>query len=540
MVRQTSNNSIVSNTTIEGSTEPLMPDSPDPEIQIRIKASSTIGKLLNNNNKGVNTSDPIDLIDKSDSSTIALGTTIAGVLNPESSKQCGEENMVLASTATGNGTIAPDTSEVGLHNKDNKLQYVEHSPISPSTCLVAECNLHLGEIIADKSSRLTGQKWPNYFNSRCNTTYVSTTTTTISATTSMTSSSNTSITYSQPQQLIQQQLNTVQSSVAEGNVSVQQMLLQISQQVAAGNQQTAGLRKEIQGFNDTIQHIYSEIGDNERRISNAITSHNKCCEQVDLLTKTVISQERQISELNNKIENIQLEKTKNNLMIWGVDETEGEEDVGETFKDFVKLKLEITSTVPVNKVQRRGKKSPRMLWVELANNDDKYLIFKHLKNLKGKKNMQGFGYSIREDLPESMQEQDKRYRSIMHANKIKTVGQMNMIVKNKKLLINNQVYRKSVPAPWREENQVYRKSVPAPTREELLNPEEREYIQSANLVMSGEKREKGNVFIAYAANIANVQQARAIYRHIKTKHIDSTHVVRVHCLEGEMPTLKDF
>ena len=83
-------------------------------------------------------------------------------------------------------------------------------------------------------------------------------------------------------------------------------------------------------------------------------------------------------------------------MIWEVDETEGEEDVSETFKDFVKLKLEITSTVPVNKVQRRGKKSPRMLWVELANNDNKYLIFKHLKNLKGKKNTQGFGYSIRE------------------------------------------------------------------------------------------------------------------------------------------------
>ena len=94
----------------------------------------------------------------------------------------------------------------------------------------------------------------------------------------MMSSSNTSITYSQTQQLIQQQLNTVQSSVAEANVSVQQMLLQISQQVAAGNQQTAELRKEIQGFNDTIQHIYSEIGDNERKISNAITSHNMCCE----------------------------------------------------------------------------------------------------------------------------------------------------------------------------------------------------------------------------------------------------------------------
>ena len=170
MVRQTSNNSIVSNTTIEGSTEPLMPDSPDPEIQIRIKTSNTIGKLLNDNNKGINTLDPIDLIDKSDSSTTALGTTIVGVFNPERSKQCGEENMVLVSTATGNGTIVPDTSEVGLHNKANKLQYVEQSLISPSTCLVAECNLHLGEIIADKSSRLTGQKWPNYLNSRCNTT----------------------------------------------------------------------------------------------------------------------------------------------------------------------------------------------------------------------------------------------------------------------------------------------------------------------------------------------------------------------------------
>ena len=125
-----------------------------------------------------------------------------------------------------------------------------------------------------------------------------------------------------------------------------------------------------------------------------------------------------------------------------------------------------------------------------------------------------------------MQETDKRQRYILAENKLKTTGKLNMTVKKNQLLVNNQVYRKPAPAPTNADAL-------------KLDEQEQQMIQTATVVATREVIEKGNSFTVYAAEIENIQQVRAIHRHLKIKHLDATHVAVAHVLEGEMPNLRE-
>ena len=270
--------------------------------------------------------------------------------------------------------------------------------------------------------------------------------------------------------------------------------------------------------------FFNEELETQRSSTDAVhQSHNKCAEQVDLLTKTVIQQERQINQLTAKMETMQAQQLSNNLLIWGIDEV-NDEDAKETAKDFFKLKMEIESDIAVKRVYRKGKSEPRLLFVQLEDKEDKQAIYKHVKNLKAKKNSKEKGYIVRDDLPEGQQELDRRQRYLMSQNKKKLTGQLNMVVRNNKLLMNNEIYRKPAPPP---------------SAAVILDPGKREIVQTMNLV-STEHQERQNVFYFYASKAANIRDVCAIYKHLKIKHADATHLVVAHNLEGEAPNLKDY
>ena len=84
--------------------------------------------------------------------------------------------------------------------------------------------------------------------------------------------------------------------------------------------------------------------------------------------------------------------------------------------------------------------------VTLSCMEDKTKIYKNVKNLKGAKNSKGFGYQIRNQLPERLQEEDTRMRQLMGRNNAKarqnTAHNISMSIKRNKLMINNTVYKK--------------------------------------------------------------------------------------------------
>ena len=276
-------------------------------------------------------------------------------------------------------------------NRENKYLGTD----SPLSCLGVDCNYQAGEI-RPPTYITNSQKYLNQSSGYyCNTTTTTSLTTTTSAISANTMATN--VTYAQPNHLLQQQmLNT--NTAAKDHPDIYEMLRNISAQVQEGNKETAQLRQDVQNFNNSIAYIHDELHDHKTLIDQARECHNENLEQVDMLKKVVINQDHRISQLNGKIESLQAAQKKRNVLIWGIDETENE-DPEESFKNFVQLKLEMTQTLSIKYAERRGKSKPRMLFVELDKVSDKYTMYKHAKNLKGKLNSLGKGYNIRDDLP---------------------------------------------------------------------------------------------------------------------------------------------
>ena len=82
--------------------------------------------------------------------------------------------------------------------------------------------------------------------------------------------------------------------------------------------------------------------------------------------------------------------------------------------------------------------------------------------------------------------------------------------------------------------------MPTDTQVLQMTQEERQLVQQAKVVTSRTHKEKQNTILAYATKVMNVQEVRAVQKHLKLKHLDATHIVTVYHLPGEMPNLRDY
>ena len=131
------------------------------------------------------------------------------------------------------------------------------------------------------------------------------------------------------------------------------------------------------------------------------------------MTDVAIQLERQIESLNNRLEKIEMSATRNNLLFYGITAEEGE-NCEQRIKDFIAAKMESADDIEVEDAYQmgRGQSLNKPIKVTLKNNADKGKFFKHVKNLKDKKNELDRPYFVQSDLPERQQEEDHWQRKI--------------------------------------------------------------------------------------------------------------------------------
>ena len=263
----------------------------------------------------------------------------------------------------------------------------------------------------------------------------------------------------------------------------------------------------------------------EETVNNVVEIQNEQACKLELISNIAMRQHQDIKVLQEKLEAMENKKNKNNIIITGLKTEEGK-TCSETVADFYKLKLEIATPIVIVNAYKRGKHADSPMCVVLKDIADKGKIYKHVKNLKGKQNEQGKSYQVRDDLTIKEQEHQNKIRQMMVRNKKSAVSQIKTSIKKNQLLINNSEYKQKVPAP---------------SELELLtmSKEERQLVQEKDLVLSDPYRERDNVYYTYGFETDDIQEIRSIYRHLRLKHIDATHVMMAHNIEGEMPNLKD-
>ena len=408
---------------------------------------------------------------------------------------------------------------------------VVSAPGFMSPCLVADCNWHQGEI--------SEVEWQNYLKDMATTSTVTTTTTTVAGQ----GANIVTMSYSTASQL--QRMNSISSTTnimdagRRGTTTsifqpppntptelmpIYQILAQISTQIDAGNRKTDSLVNEVQLYNMQVSTLKQDIEEQFASITEATTHINKCEDKIEKLTNIVVSQEKDLKSLKNQLQDIAVQSNSNNLIIFGTTEVE---DAKQAAKDFFKLKLEIEDEIAVENVYWRGKGKSRPMCVTLQNVKDKGLIYKNVKNLKGKKNEDGKSFNVTDDLPLELQEQQRKYRGMITRNKSNTASRITMSVKNQKLSVNNSTYKQQVPAP---------------TPVELLQLTEHKLslIQTKQLFTVEKVQERHNAYYAYACVTDKIAEIRAVYKHLSIKHAGATHIAMAHNLTGLTPELQDY
>ena len=266
--------------------------------------------------------------------------------------------------------------------------------------------------------------------------------------------------------------------------------------------QTQGLQFEQEQDHDELCRLGTEL--------------RRCMDKVDLLSNIVSKQDEEIEVMKTKIEKNIAAANKNSIFIVGLEAVEDENVTDRTvsfFKNVMKIEeeLQLHSIYQVN---------PFTIRVNLRNLQQKSAIYSKVANLKGKKNSKNRPYQINDVLPEILGEEQRRYRQIVAANKKVLVDvQLKLSFKKGNLMIGNTPYHAKVTKQ---------------TACDLLNTTETELqdIQELLVAQSSDHHEKGSIFTRYAINVASIQTARKIYKHMKLKHCEATHVTMAYRLNG--------
>ena len=344
-------------------------------------------------------------------------------------------------------------------------------------------------------------------------------------------SSVTTSCYSTPGQLSQQvgasAMHVPVSAISNPDlVPLYNMLATLTQEVRAGNATTEMLRKDIRAQNDKYDSLAMDLEYQEEVLNSTLEQHNKCANKVDMLANIACKHGDELIEIRNELLELKKSKTKNNLLIFGIAKKD-EEDCLEVVKNFIKLKLELNEELKIHKAYRKSESPNSPICVEFKYHSEKGKVYKYAKNLKGKVNELGKSFQISDDLPPRAQEQNRKRRQMIAKAKSNTAANIKTSVKKNQLMFNNTAYKQKVPLP--SEADMLK-----------MDNDELKLVQEKSLIALPQFTERGNSYFAYAAETADIQEIRSLYKHLRIKHLDSTHIMMAHNLAGELPDNQDY
>ena len=172
--------------------------------------------------------------------------------------------------------------------------------------------------------------------------------------------------------------------------------------------------------------------------------------QIGILQGMIQKQDQQI--LLNKIEkeDARMRDLRNNLLISGLDEEEEEDETmtAELVTDFLSQTVKVEGGVDIQSAVKIGKGDPRKVLVKLNDAKDKGPIFKAVRNLKHARNSKDGSYSINNQLPPRLQEQQRWFRQLMKLNAGFTgLNQRNMEIKKGMLMVDGYPYKSPITPP---------------------------------------------------------------------------------------------
>ena len=158
------------------------------------------------------------------------------------------------------------------------------------------------------------------------------------------------------------------------------------------------LRTEKNTNSEKITKIEDTQVEQSRQIGCAVSSNLLLMDKFDQMADTIAHQGHLIKELNGKVEFLETERLRPNLIVKGIKEGP-EENCKSLIKEFFKNQMSITEEIPIKKAHRIGKGKHRPILATLADPDLKAKIYASAAKLQDQKNYQDKPYRLDDQLP---------------------------------------------------------------------------------------------------------------------------------------------
>ena len=153
------------------------------------------------------------------------------------------------------------------------------------------------------------------------------------------------------------------------------------------------------------------------------------------LIQGVIKNEEMIANLRGEAEKTLSRLNHGSFIVNGV-YLEDNQTPKEAVQDFIIQKLEIKDGLNIQSAHKMGGSVKALIWFRLLDSDDMAIIFKNISKLKGKLDLKGKPFRVREFTLDGRKAQKMRYQDLKMENKRLPVSyQVDMVQKGDSLYI---------------------------------------------------------------------------------------------------------
>ena len=240
-----------------------------------------------------------------------------------------------------------------------------------------------------------------------------------------------------------------------------------------------------------------------------------------ILTEVVQQYDVRMSEIENRLNNLEINNTKKMVILTGLYASEDKKELIQQVKDFLGDNLGLS--VPVEDAFQIGSYDPKPIVIVLQSMEDKRMIMEYKSLLNRVTNQDNQKFYINDYYPAPTQEKRKRERAIYSVNKALDDED------------ENKMDMKFTKAGLRIQGEIYFKRVRAPTPKELIETSLDDYDAMMSVKMEhGRIIERQNSkFLAYTKSVDTHYEIRQLYKKMKLQHPGAQHIVCVYSIPGE-------
>ena len=321
------------------------------------------------------------------------------------------------------------------------------------------------------------------------------------------------------------------AELLQGKEGMERVEMMFSTLLTNMNSMKTTLQEDIQKLREeketvTQQVTKIEAEQQKQQVTNMKNTDDiKYCQVKMIQMAEVIQyQGQKIDELNEKVERMETENLRPNLIIQGILETPNE-NCKESVTNFFQSTMGITKSIFIKKAYRMGKVKAgkhRPLSITLVNETDKAIIYCNVATLQNKTNELKMKYKIDDQLPSKAAEKRKSNRNWMWKNKKSVARKLEMSVKRNQLIANNrQVISKIIkPDPIK---------LMKLKKDEIVEIEKigKEVTKGSSIQVETSK------FQGYVCDASSFEDVNRAYEWVKYQNLSARHVICACKLPGK-------